>query len=157
MCQFLDRLWVPTDDGSFYEWRVPHRTVRGLIVLCIVIVVTAAVPIWLLVKTMTFAAGASFFFLFPVATNFPEYRLLVSPIRRFLWNIPTHGKLSHYTWGTDTKPMQLSGPSSTSRPKQSVLRKLKLSFRLVHCLRQPLIRLMTTMLTRHTTKRPLVA
>jgi hypothetical protein len=46
---------------------------------------------WLLVKTATLFMGFSFFALYPIATNFPEYRLLVSPTKQLLWNIPTHG------------------------------------------------------------------
>jgi hypothetical protein len=48
---------------------------------------------WLLVKAMTFAMGLMYFALYPIAIKFPEYRLLVSPAKRFLWNIPTHGEL----------------------------------------------------------------
>lgn len=77
---------------SFYEWRVPHRTMRVLIFLGITTLATALVPMWLFIKTITFAMGVSYFALYPIAVNFPEYRLLVSPTKRLLWNIPTHGK-----------------------------------------------------------------
>ncbi|KAH6643005.1 hypothetical protein C7974DRAFT_114432 [Boeremia exigua] len=77
---------------NFYEWRVPHRTIRMLILLIAITLVTALVPIWLFVKTITFSMGFTFFALYPIAVNFPEYRLLVSPTKRFLWNIPTHGE-----------------------------------------------------------------
>lgn len=76
---------------SFYEWRVPHRTTRVLILLSALTLFTAVVPMWLLVKTATFFTGFIFFALYPIATNFPEYRLLVSPTKQLLWNIPTHG------------------------------------------------------------------
>jgi len=49
-------------------------------------------PFWLLVKTSTFLAGVTFFCLFPISANFPKYRLLVSPTKRVLWNIPTHAE-----------------------------------------------------------------
>jgi hypothetical protein len=77
---------------SFYEWRVPHRTTRTLVVLGFGTLATALIPVWLLVKTMTFAMGFTYFALYPIAVNFPEYRLLVSPTKQLLWNIPTHGK-----------------------------------------------------------------
>lgn len=64
---------------------------RTTIVLGVTVLITALVPTWLLVKTITFAMGVSFFALYPIAVNFPEYRLLVSPTKRLLWNIPTHG------------------------------------------------------------------
>lgn len=65
---------------------------RTLIVLGVTTLVTALIPLWLLVKTVTFSMGVTYFALYPIAVNFPEYRLLVSPTKRLLWNIPTHGK-----------------------------------------------------------------
>lgn len=68
---------------------------------------------WLLVKTLTLSMGFTFFALYPIATNFPEYRLLVSPTKQLLWNIPTHGASSPPTHiqTTDTNVMlQRSGP-----------------------------------------------
>jgi uncharacterized membrane protein len=63
-----------------------------LIVLGGAALITALIPTWLLVKTMTFGMGVMYFALYPIAVNFPEYRLLVSPTKQLLWNIPTHGK-----------------------------------------------------------------
>ncbi|KAF2875857.1 hypothetical protein BDV95DRAFT_562773 [Massariosphaeria phaeospora] len=77
---------------NFYEWRVPSRTMSTLGVLAFGILATALTPVWLLIKIMTLSAGVTFFALFPIATNFPEYRLLVSPTKRLLWNIPTHSE-----------------------------------------------------------------
>ncbi|OAG06918.1 uncharacterized protein CC84DRAFT_1088757 [Paraphaeosphaeria sporulosa] len=77
---------------SFYEWRDPHRTLYAMIVLGVVTLATALTPMWLLVKVVTFGMGVSFFGLYPIAVKFPEYRLLVSPAKRFLWNIPTHAE-----------------------------------------------------------------
>ena len=61
-------------------------------VMAVGILATALVPLQLMVKSMTLGAGFAFFALFPIAANFPEYRLLVSPAKVMLWNIPTHGK-----------------------------------------------------------------
>lgn len=66
---------------------------RTLVLLGVITLVTALIPMWLLVKTMTFAMGLTYFALYPIAVNFPEYRLLVSPTKRLFWNIPTHGEL----------------------------------------------------------------
>ncbi|KAL5411508.1 hypothetical protein PMIN03_004836 [Paraphaeosphaeria minitans] len=77
---------------SFYEWRDPHRTWYAMIVLGVVTLATALTPMWLLVKAITFSMGVSFFGLYPIAVKFPEYRLLVSPAKRFLWNMPTHAE-----------------------------------------------------------------
>jgi len=75
-----------------YEWRKPARTGSVLAVLVLLVVATSVTPVWLLVKTATLGAGTAFFALFPLATNFPEYRLLLSPTKRLLWNIPTHAE-----------------------------------------------------------------
>ncbi|KAH6491886.1 hypothetical protein HBI55_139880 [Parastagonospora nodorum] len=77
---------------NFYEWRKPARTASTLAVLFLLILATALTPVWLLIKTATFAMGVTFFAVFPLATNFPEYRLLLSPTKRLLWNIPTHAE-----------------------------------------------------------------
>jgi hypothetical protein len=37
--------------------------------------------------------GGVFFFLWPIATLHPRYRLLVSPIKWVLWDVPTHAEL----------------------------------------------------------------
>jgi hypothetical protein len=67
---------------------------------------------WLLVKTATLFMGFSFFALYPIATNFPEYRLLVSPTKQLLWNIPTHGTPSPQTHPKtpNTNMPQRNGP-----------------------------------------------
>ncbi len=54
--------------------------------------ITAFTPSWLLLKMSTLAAGFAFFCLFPIATKYPDYRLLLSPSKRLLWNIPTHAE-----------------------------------------------------------------
>lgn len=78
---------------------------------------TALIPMWLFVKGLTFAMGFTYFALYPIAVNFPEYRLLVSPTKRLLWNIPTHGT-SIVNWPeSHTDTPQRSGQSSMSRPK----------------------------------------
>ncbi|KAF2811730.1 uncharacterized protein BDZ99DRAFT_508043 [Mytilinidion resinicola] len=77
---------------NFYEWLVPSRTIATLKILAVATLFTAVAPVWLLAKITTFGAGVIFFGLFPLATNFPEYRLLVSPSKRIFWNIPTHAE-----------------------------------------------------------------
>lgn len=41
---------------------------------------------------MTLGAGFTFFCLFPISVNRPKYRLLVSPTKQLLWNVPTHAE-----------------------------------------------------------------
>tara|TARA_R110002003_G_scaffold54_9_gene4747 strand:+ start:13070 stop:13975 length:906 start_codon:yes stop_codon:yes gene_type:complete len=77
---------------NFYEWRKPTRTATTLAAFACIILIIPFIPLWLLVKLMGLSFGFTFFALFPLATNFPEYRLLVSPTKRILWNIPTHAE-----------------------------------------------------------------
>ncbi|KAF2033071.1 hypothetical protein EK21DRAFT_59218, partial [Setomelanomma holmii] len=77
---------------NFYEWRKPTRTAATLGAFACVILVIPFIPLWLLVKSIGLSFGFTFFALFPLATNFPEYRLLVSPTKRLFWNIPTHAE-----------------------------------------------------------------
>ncbi|KAH7086267.1 hypothetical protein FB567DRAFT_444293 [Paraphoma chrysanthemicola] len=77
---------------NFYEWRKPTRTAATLAAFACIILVIPFIPLWLLVKAMGLSFGFTFFALFPLATNFPEYRLLVSPTKRLFWNIPTHAE-----------------------------------------------------------------
>ncbi|KAA8612749.1 hypothetical protein A1F94_007115 [Pyrenophora tritici-repentis] len=77
---------------NFYEWRKPLRTFSVLVMLALGILATVLVPLGVLVKTATAMGGVAFFGLFPVGVNFQEYRLLVSPVKRLLWNVPTHAE-----------------------------------------------------------------
>ena len=45
-----------------------------------------------LIKSTTFGAGLTFFFLFPISTNASDYRLVMSVPKRVFWNIPTHSE-----------------------------------------------------------------
>ncbi|THX29280.1 hypothetical protein D6D10_08964 [Aureobasidium pullulans] len=77
---------------SFYEWRVPGRTVATLSIFLLTILITTFVPTYYLIKSTALGAGMVFFGLFPLASNFPDYRLLASIPRRVFWNIPTHAE-----------------------------------------------------------------
>jgi hypothetical protein len=77
---------------NFYEWRKPTRTAATVCVLACFVIACAFTPTWLLVKMATASAGFTFFGLFPLAVNFPDYRLLASPTKRIFWNIPTHAE-----------------------------------------------------------------
>lgn len=57
---------------NFYEWRDPSRTKVVLGELTVVILVTAIIPLWLLVKSMTLGAGFTFFCLSLFQPTFPS-------------------------------------------------------------------------------------
>jgi hypothetical protein len=101
---------------SFYEWRKPYRTGTALGVLGMAMLVTALIPQWLLIKSVSFSLGFTFFAVWPIAVNFPEYRLLVSPTKRFLWNIPTHGE-----WAIKYIQAQGSRVEATAIPASPLL------------------------------------
>ena len=81
---------------------MPSQTIVTLSLLIVGVLATALIPLQIMVKSLTFGAGFVFFGLFPLATNFPEYRLLVSPLKLTLWNIPTHG-----TFTSDAAPYRM--------------------------------------------------
>ena len=45
-------------------------------------------------KIVWFVVGGAFFFCWPIASRYPKYRYLVSPIKWVLWDIPTDGESS---------------------------------------------------------------
>jgi hypothetical protein len=92
MIQLADLANTIESARNFYEWRIPHRTKITLGMFVVAILVTTFTPLWLLVKSATFGAGVTFFGLFPLAVNYPDYRLLLSPTKRIFWNIPTHAE-----------------------------------------------------------------
>ncbi|KAF1851376.1 uncharacterized protein K460DRAFT_303543 [Cucurbitaria berberidis CBS 394.84] len=117
MVQLADAANLLESVRNFYEWRKPTRTKAVLGVLGVTIVVTAVIPIWLLVKSATLGIGIAFFGLFPIAVNFPEYRLLVSPSKRFLWNIPTHAEWAiQYIQAEGTRVETSAKPSPSALP-----------------------------------------
>lgn len=46
------------------------------------------------IKIFWFILGGSFFLCWPISSLYPKYRYLVSPFKRVLWDIPTHGMFS---------------------------------------------------------------
>ncbi|KAL8784993.1 MAG: hypothetical protein Q9213_003654 [Squamulea squamosa] len=77
---------------NFYEWRQPARTAWTLVWFSLGCIAFYLTPVWLLVKGMSLFSGLTFFGLFPIASWYPEYRLLVSPIKWLLWDIPNHAE-----------------------------------------------------------------
>ena len=58
------------------------------------ILVLVFTPLWLLVKVAGFDFGICFFALWPIASNYPQFRLLTSISKRVFWNIPTNGEFA---------------------------------------------------------------
>ncbi|KAL8651975.1 MAG: hypothetical protein Q9226_004459 [Calogaya cf. arnoldii] len=74
---------------NFYEWREPNRTKITLVLLTVFWLSITAIPLDILVKITQFNFGVMFFGLFPLATRYPQYRLLASPMKWLFWRVPT--------------------------------------------------------------------
>ena len=74
---------------NFYEWRDPDRTKATLAILIAFWAPITIVPVHLLLKLAQFNMGVVFFGLFPIATRYPKYRLLASPMKWLFWKVPT--------------------------------------------------------------------
>ncbi|KAI4233027.1 MAG: hypothetical protein LQ349_004649 [Xanthoria aureola] len=74
---------------NFYEWREPTRTKITLVLLSIFWLAITVIPLEIIIKTTQFNFGVMFFGLFPLATRYPQYRLLASPMKWLFWRVPT--------------------------------------------------------------------
>ncbi|KAL8996522.1 MAG: hypothetical protein Q9169_003989 [Polycauliona sp. 2 TL-2023] len=74
---------------NFYEWREPTRTKITLIFLAILWLSITLIPLHIMIKITQFNMGVMFFGLFPLATRYPQYRLLASPMKWLFWRVPT--------------------------------------------------------------------
>lgn len=63
-----------------------------LVIMTVMALALAVTPAWLMLRLVTFGMGAAFFGLFPIASRYPDYRLLASPVRWLFWKIPTHAE-----------------------------------------------------------------
>lgn len=79
---------------SFYHWKSPPKTCATLFLFscCMSICLLSSAEFCL--KVIYFILGVIFFGCWPVASLYPQYRLLVSPIRWGFWDIPTHAEYS---------------------------------------------------------------
>ncbi|KAL8668318.1 MAG: hypothetical protein Q9168_007047, partial [Polycauliona sp. 1 TL-2023] len=74
---------------NFYEWREPTRTKITLVFLSILWLSITVIPLHIMIKITQFNFGVMFFGLFPLATRYPQYRLLASPMKWLFWRVPT--------------------------------------------------------------------
>lgn len=89
----MPSLWITwAHIDSFFEWREPTRTRITLGLLAVCWLAVTLIPLHAIIKITQFNAGVIFFGLFPIATRYPQYRLLASPLKWLLWRIPTDGK-----------------------------------------------------------------
>ncbi|KAI9676426.1 MAG: hypothetical protein M1817_000583 [Caeruleum heppii] len=80
--------------SNFYRWRSPRKTAASLTFLVACFLVTAIADMEFCMKILYFIIGGAFFLCWPIASRYPKYRHLVSPIKWVLWDIPTNAEWS---------------------------------------------------------------
>ncbi|KAI5854196.1 hypothetical protein BZA05DRAFT_443716 [Tricharina praecox] len=78
--------------NNFTEWHAPRATMLALIFFFSVFLVAAIGDRELCVRLVFFALGALFFGAWPIASHYPKYRYLVSPVKWAFWGVPTHAE-----------------------------------------------------------------
>ena len=79
---------------NFHRWERPELTLASLFFFFSCLLVSLCASMEFCVKLISFLAGCAFFLAYPIATNYPKYRLLVSPWRWMLWGVPTYSQLA---------------------------------------------------------------
>ncbi|KIX98546.1 uncharacterized protein Z520_05847 [Fonsecaea multimorphosa CBS 102226] len=79
---------------NFHRWERPNLTLASLFFFACCLLITLCADMAFCVKLVWFVFGGGFFLTYPIATNFPKYRLLLSQFRWVFWNIPTHAELA---------------------------------------------------------------
>ena len=79
---------------NFHRWERPRSTLATIFYFSCCLTVSLCADMAFCVKLVWLIAGSGFFLTFPIATNFPKYRLLVSHWRWMFWDIPTHAELA---------------------------------------------------------------
>jgi hypothetical protein len=79
---------------SFYTWKSPLKTCWSLCFFAVCLACCLFADTQFCIKIVWFVAGGSFFFCWPIASRYPQYRLLVSPLKWVFWGIPTDAELS---------------------------------------------------------------
>ena len=79
---------------NFYHFRSPAATIATLCFFAALFLLTALVDSRYAMKVLWFLIGLVFFICWPISSLYPRYRLLVSPLKWVLWDVPTHSELS---------------------------------------------------------------
>ncbi|KIW98622.1 uncharacterized protein Z519_00283 [Cladophialophora bantiana CBS 173.52] len=79
---------------NFHRWERPNLTLATLFFFFCCLLVTLCADKVFCVKLVWLIFGGGFFLTYPIATNYPKYRLLLSHFRWVFWDIPTHAELA---------------------------------------------------------------
>lgn len=80
--------------ANFYSWRSPRYTLATLLLFTSCLAIALLTELRYAMKIFWFLCGGGFFLCWPIASLYPQYRLLVSPLRWMLWDIPTQAEWS---------------------------------------------------------------
>ena len=78
---------------NFHRWERPDLTLASLFYFLCCLLITLFADMEFCMKLAWLIAGSGFFLTYPLATNFPKYRLLLSHWRWIFWDVPTHSEL----------------------------------------------------------------
>ncbi|EXJ75767.1 uncharacterized protein A1O5_00274 [Cladophialophora psammophila CBS 110553] len=79
---------------NFHRWERSNLTLATLFFFSCCLLVTLCADMAFCIKLVWLIFGGGFFLTYPIATNYPKYRLLLSHFRWVFWDIPTHAELA---------------------------------------------------------------
>jgi hypothetical protein len=77
---------------NFYHFRSPPATIASLSLFGALFLVSAFSDARFTLRIFWFILGLIFFVCWPISSLHPQYRLLVSPFKWALWEVPTHAE-----------------------------------------------------------------
>ncbi|RPA77364.1 hypothetical protein BJ508DRAFT_212834 [Ascobolus immersus RN42] len=89
--QMLDTATILETIQNFWEWRSPRYTAQTLSWMILGLFASYFVPVETMLRLTYLGIGFIFFACFPIASRYPKYRLVVSPLRWIFWGIPDNG------------------------------------------------------------------
>jgi hypothetical protein len=78
--------------SNFLHWSDPYITICSLCLFGALFLLTAFADSRFTMKVFWFIVGNIFFVCWPISSLYPRYRLLVSPFKWALWDVPTHAE-----------------------------------------------------------------
>lgn len=80
--------------SNFYHFESPQNSFNALWIFAAWFLLCASTDSKFIMKLVWFIIGCIFFFAWPISSLYPRYRLLVSPWRVPLWNVPDYAEWS---------------------------------------------------------------
>lgn len=90
--QFLDLANFFEALYNFYTFRNPPATFASLTLIGAYFLLSLFSSSEFILKLFWFTVGLNFFALWPISSLYPHYRLLVSPMKWALWDVPTQAE-----------------------------------------------------------------